>query len=576
VPNGGASSGSALALAEFYEAGDARFLEEVLAARQDGALGALAERWFRDERPFAREALVAYVLDGCDRPRHRVLVKRLFKLAEKAGDDELMGCFLVAFDGLEKRHLRERRQYDWQSRTWWSEWVLENDARIPARDRFRAKEGEKPARSPYGLERFSHRTRRYAQRRAFRYFRRLGRDDVQRFGRAIRAALVRYEDANLAKPERILDAWGLAHALWWGSPALERRPNGIVLAAGKTLAELVPAPVHPEAWKAPVEELLAFAARARSRTVRAFTVAILERDRSEDLRALPLARLRPLLASPHEELQTFGAKLLEGASGLDALPLPEWLSLLEIENPAALPLLCKLVERHVAPSRLQVPQLVALACARPAPVAELGLRWLRERPPRSARDLDVLLPLRDAACAPVRAEAAGWLCELLAAAPDASPLQLRELLDARHPEVRARALTLLAGSERFGDALELWAALAESPHDDARAALVRHLRTAEEALPPEGLRHVWATSLLAVHRGGRAKRLAAAQVARRIVARPAEAEPLLPLLRLLLRSVRAPERRTALAEIVRAAALRPSLRAALAAGIPELDLGELA
>jgi hypothetical protein len=574
VPNGGAT-GSALALAEFYEAGDPRFLDEVLAARQDGALGALAERWFKDERPFAREALVAYVLDGCDRPRHRLLVKRLFKLAEKAGDDELMGCFMVAFDGLEKRHLRERRQYDWQSRTWWSEWALEDDAKIVGRDRHRPKEGEKPPRGVYTLERFSHRTRRYVQRRAFRYLRRLGRDDVQRYGRAVRAALARYEDAKLAKPEKILDAWGLVHALWWGSPALVRRPAGVVLAPGRTLAELAPAPIHPDAWKVPVEELLDLAVRARSRTVRAFAVALLDRDRSGELRALPLSRLRPLLASPHEELQTFGAKLLEGASGLDALPVSEWLSLLAIENPVALPLLCGLVERHVAPSRLQVPQLVALACARPAPVAELGLRWLRERPPPGARELDALLPLRDAACAPVRAQAAGWLCELLGAAPDASPLQLRELLDARHPDVRARALALLAGSERFGGAVELWAALAESPYDDARTALVRRLRTAEEALPPDGLRHVWATSLLAVHRGGRAKRLAAAQVARRIVARPAEAGPLLPLLRILLRSVRAPERRTALAEIVRAATLRPSLRSALAASIPELDLGEL-
>jgi hypothetical protein len=574
VPNGG-SPGSALALAEFYEAGDPRFLDEVLAARQDGALADLAERWFKDERPFAREALLAYVLDGCGRPRHRALVKRLYKLAEKAGDDELMGCFLVAFDGLEKRHLFERRTYDWTERTWSSEWGLEDVRTIPARDRFRPREGEKKTRFTYHLDGFSQRTRRYLQRRALRWFRQLGRDDVARYGRAVRAALVRYEDARLAAPERILDAWGLVHVLWWGSPALERRPRGVVLAGGRTLAELAPAPIHPDAWKVPAEDLLDLAVRARSRTVRAWTVALLERDRGAELRALPLGKLRPLLGSPHDELQTFAAKLLQTASGLEALPLREWLALLELDNPTALPLLCQLVERHVAPARLDLAQLVALASARPAPVAELGLRWLRERPPRSAAELEVLAGLRDARCARVRAEAAGWLCGLLEGSPLATAFHVRDLLDARHADVRAPALALLA-SPRFAGALELWSALAESPYDDARAGLVRNLEVAADRLAPESLRHAWATALLAVHRGGRPKRLVAAQVARRIVARPAEADALLPLLRVLLRSVRAPERRVALAEIVRAALARPALRAALATAIPELELGEAA
>ncbi len=103
--------------------------------------------------------------------------------------------------------------------------------------------------------------------------------------------------------------------------------------------------------------------------------------------------------------------------------------------------------------------------------------------------------------------------------------------------------------------------------------LVRHLVEREGTLAPETLRHVWATALLAIHRGGRAKRGALNQIADRLARRPDEAEALLPLLAIALRSVRAPERRTALAAVARAAFREPRLRAAVARSLPELKLG---
>ena len=89
---------------------------------------------------------------------------------------------------------------------------------------------------------------------------------------------------------------------------------------------------------------------------------------------------------------------------------------------------------------------------------------------------------------------------------------------------------------------------------------------------------MWATTLLAVHRGGRAKRAALNQIADRIMrAVQAEAEALLPLLAIALRSVRAPEQRTALAAVARAAIREPALRGAVARALPELKLsGEVA
>src|SRR5262249_31679604 len=62
------------------------------------ALGNFAKLWHADSRAASRRLLFEYL----DRPlnafRHEALVKRLFKLAEAAGDDELMVRFLVAFD----------------------------------------------------------------------------------------------------------------------------------------------------------------------------------------------------------------------------------------------------------------------------------------------------------------------------------------------------------------------------------------------------------------------------------------------------------------------------------------------
>ena len=99
--------------------------------------------------------------------------------------------------------------------------------------------GNRDTRSPQ----FSRRTRRYLRRRAFRYFRVLARGDSQRYGKAIRGALVLYRDQHLDKPERLLDAWGLMHALYWGSEVLSRDPKGIRLAKGRSMAELEPAPM---------------------------------------------------------------------------------------------------------------------------------------------------------------------------------------------------------------------------------------------------------------------------------------------------------------------------------------------
>jgi hypothetical protein len=558
------AAASSLLLDEYYAAGDDRFVEEVLVATAAKKLKALADRWYPDKRPFARRALLRYIDDGCDRPHHRPLVKALFKLAENAGDDEAMGHFMVAFDRLTRHTLLFQGRYN--SATGETE-------RVPVffADRtVRAAYGSRDKNAP----RFSRRTRLYLARRAFRYFRKIARKDEMRYGQAVRAALLLYEDRHLEKPENLLDAWGLVHVLYWGSPVLTRDPRGIRVPEGRALAELEPAPFAPEAWQGAFHGVLDLVANAKSRPVRTFAIALLERSFADALYAMPLARVKGLLRSPHDEVQVFAAKLLQKTRGATSLSIDEWLELLRIDNPIALPILCEMVQKVVSPDRLSLAQCVELACAKAGPVAELGLAWARGKPVKDEAALSAALGVARAGASRVREAGARWAAELCAASTFAAPEHVRELLDARFAEPRKAAFDLIQNQTRFRESTVLWGALAESPYPDARDLLVRHLRERELAFGPESLRHVWVTTLLAVHRGSRAKRAALGQIAERVARRPADAEALLPLFAIALRSVRAPERRAALAAVARAASREPRLRAALARALPELQLSE--
>jgi len=561
------AAGSSLLLDEFFDGGDERFLDELLRYDGEKRLAFWAERLHGDPRPFARRALLAYIDDGCDRDHHRALVKRLFKRCEAAGDDEALAHFLVAFDRLLRREVQEVQRWDWTTQTSYKDFVL---TRVPLwgpRQQINPMTGEKITIPGRRESFFTAATRGYLARRTWRYFRVLGWKDPARYGRAIRIALPLYQEASLSKAENLLDAWGLVHALYHSSPVLRREPRGITLQPGRTLAELEPAPFKPDAWMDRRDELLALVETARSRTVRAWAIAWLRKH--YDLGALAIARLRLLLRSPHEEVQVFAVDLLKSASGLDSLTVADWLELLEMDNPVALPLLCELMAKRVSPARLTVEECVKLAHAQAAPVAALGLAWLREK--RSVPLGDVV-GLGDAPVPTVRTEAVAWLIDRIRESPDSRPEHLRELIDARHADTRQRALETMSKEPRFRDQQALWAALPESPYEDVRAQLVAHLEQRRGLLPAGSVKHVWVTALLAVHRGGKAKPEVARQISRRIVEDPAQAHELLPLLGIALRSLRHPEKRAALAALVRAAETRPALRAHARAVLPELTI----
>jgi len=94
-----APEGSLLLLDEYFASGDARFRSELLSVNAPKKLGPFAEKWIKDPRAWSRQMLRDFLLDrSFERPQFKPLVKRLFKLAEAAGDDRAMAWFMVAGD----------------------------------------------------------------------------------------------------------------------------------------------------------------------------------------------------------------------------------------------------------------------------------------------------------------------------------------------------------------------------------------------------------------------------------------------------------------------------------------------
>ena len=449
-----------------------------------------------------------------------------------------MGHFLVAFDRLVRRKLVTLRSWDYQSGAATTSTAL----RMPRKKvEYTAREVQRVGDQPFTRQKmtfvgkvrepvqtpqvsFSLATRSYLKRRAFRYFRKLGFTDIARYGQAIRGALALYEDEHLAAPEQLLDAWGLVHALYWSSDVLDRRARGVVVAAGRSLAELAPAPMFPDAWRGCFAEVLLL---ARDRALAAGPRLRARPDRARlrgraPRRKLPIVDVIALIRSPEPELAALGSKLLGAVAGLDNLPVGDWLELLRLEDPIAIATVCELALAKLRPDRVSLAQAVDLACARPTPVAELGLRWAKEKPSGTPDALAELSRLTRAENPKVRADAVRFYVEVLEGLPPQirdprtgpRPLRRRRQARSRRGHRRPRAVSALPGRHRA-----LGGARRGTPRDPDRARVpgAATLDVRQKVLLADERRRLWASTLLAVFRGSREKRLALTQIAERVV-----------------------------------------------------------
>jgi len=368
--------GQMLLAEEYFASENALFIETLRRIDQPMALAALADRWKKDPRPWARQQILAYLAQPLNCPGHQPVVKRLFKHAEAAGDNELMAAFLVAFDRQVRRELRSRTRWDSQARS-----TYQVETLATPRDVLPTKEsitvvnpatGERitlPVRPPKNGKLFRFRTRYYLRRRAWRYFRRLWHRQPETYVPAIARALAAYTDADLQRGENILDSWGLMHACFGEHAALEFGATHIKLKDGRSLGDLSAAPCFPETWKKPEAAPLLFSvvSQGRSRLVRVWAMQLFQREHA----GYPVSvdDLLRLLDHDDAEVQQFGAKLLESSAGLGALPVAAWLRLLMAHNEEALQRICDAFGKNVAADRLSFAECLELACAQPAPVA---------------------------------------------------------------------------------------------------------------------------------------------------------------------------------------------------------------
>jgi hypothetical protein len=592
-------------------------VDEVRLVTDADRLGDFAARWLADARPAARQFLFDYLDRPLNAYRHEALVKRLFKRAEAAGDNEVMGAFLVLFDRSIRKQKRKRTEYRyqtfptraeaeaqaaaWQAEGYVAHAINQWSGRFHAsasrtrevvvlpgnstmfRPQGKAVRGVTPVPDHYRrrLERqrlFTPGTRRYLRRRAWRYFRTLGKTHPERYVPAVAAALRRYDDRDVPDGIALLDNWGLVHVLFHDSPALIAKAGGWELRPGHTLDELAPAPAFEPLWLRPPRAVLDLATGALCRPVRVWAVRLLQ-SRAELRAALTVEDLFGLLGHDDPAVVAFAAEALRAVPDLEAVSIDRWLKLLEADDPQVLEAVAGLMAERLRADRVSFADAARLAGARPLPVARLGFQWLQAKSPAAA-DEEAIRALADAECEALRPELVRWAREALGRLPRFDPAWVLDWLDSRFADVRAEGWDWLTGEPELRNNPDLWVRLLESPYDDVKLKMVADLEgrvarggpgLAARNADPALVRFLWASVLLNIHRGGRQKPVAVAQVAGRLLRRPEEADELLPLLAVALRSVRGPEFRAGLAAVVRLAQERPALAGVVRESFPELE-----
>jgi hypothetical protein len=571
-------------LEELLERGDPAFVEQIRRVHEVEKLGDFAPRWYDDPRPAARRLLLDYLDQPLNAPRHEALVKRVFKRAEAAGDDEVMGRFLVLFDRSIRRMLRKTRRWDRATRQSYEieMTTVPSGSTMPRWERAFTNIDDQGSARYSKMRLFKPATRAYLRRRAWRYFRKLGRQHPERYFAAVRAILPRYVDADFADGLALIDNWGLIHILYHFSPALLSNPSGWTLVEGHSLAELEPEPIYAPLWKADAKPLLELLNTARSRPVRQWAIQMLKREHPKALPALPLEQLIAWLSHPAAEMVALAAELLKTGPGLASVGVERLLQLLTNASPETLDMLCELVGAHLRPEEVTVTQAVELARQRPQSLASLGFRLLHAKQYPSKAVCEALLRIADTEATQLRVEMVRWSCGVLSASPHFDPAWVLEYLDNRHDEVRAEGWRWLENEPRARDDVVIWHRLIESPYDNVRLKLVEYLHAKtsgatvddkmKEPLDPEMVRFLWATVLLNVNRGSRNKPEVVRQLVQRLDRRPGEAEQLLPIMSVALRSLRGPEFRAGLVGVVNAVRRHPEMAALVTKIFPELQL----
>ncbi|MCX7397047.1 MAG: hypothetical protein NT138_05135 [Planctomycetales bacterium] len=580
---------SKLLLDECFAAADDRFLSEWIKFRSPEILGACLQQWLADTRPWARQQLVNYLAMDLNFPGHELFVKRAYRHFESVRDHEILAHFLVAFDRLVRRTRIAVPRWDRSTRELIQDehlFARPNKTVIPETERTGTYGTGKHQRAfPLPDIRnkpknrlFRHRTRNFLRRRVWRYFRWLSYKNPTEYLASISRALSVYTDAEFKQGENIIDNWSLMHACYFHSDLLTFTAAHTNLAPGQSLATLSAAPYRPEVWQTAegATHLINLVRDAQSSLVRLWAMELLQRDHRQAISQIDMKILVSLLRHSDARVQEFASQLFRDHQGLASMTVSTWLEVLQQSDRSLLPVICEAMTKHVAGARLENSQLLLLATAEPVPVAALGLHMLQERHQQRRLSPTELVQLSRAQCAATAEEMTAWALRQLNSDENYSVDSVVEFFDGLLESMRGAAMTWLEDSSSHGhDDAVLWSRLIETPFDDVRLRLVDCLQRRTTLLNTDvnSLNHLWCSVLLGVHRGGRAKLKAMQQIQAAILRDSRQATKLLPVLSVAARSLRAPERRGAIAALASLKRGNPELEAAIRLHLPELQWG---
>lgn len=590
--------GSWLRVEELIERGDPEFVSEFRRISDADRLGSFAKVFYSDKRTSSRKLLLEYLKSPLSSFRHEAFVKRLFKLAEAAQDDEVMAYFMVALDRSIRRIRRTRHRYDWSARESWTEEtvVTPRMTTLPkkynpflARDRRSGEWIATPDREDLRrMALFSIATRKYLRRRVWRYFRKIAKSDDSRYVNGVRIALSLYTDRDCTDGLALLDNWSLVHALFGRSDVIVSKSRSWKLAEGRALSELKSAPAFSDAWQKNSEPLLSLLDDADCRPVRQWSMSLLREHHQDAIAKVSTDRLLRWVRSSDEELARFGAELLSKSNSLGTIRVSTWLQLIREANQEVMDVICKLIQQSLSADAVTLREAVALACSRNLSVAELGLAWVEARAPQTETDYADLLLAMDAQNEYLRPKLVEVVRRKLDGVQGKYSEWILAFIDSRHLDVREVGWRWLMERPEVGRDYQLWQRLTETPYDDVRAKLIELLRFEEESyasskpmkpitidarkLSIDRIRFLWATALLNIHRGGKKKPAIVKAIVDRLQHHPEEAAELLPILAVALRSVRSLEWQAGLSGIVNLVEKNPGVSELVGTHFPELNL----
>jgi hypothetical protein len=475
---------------------------QVLRQLQDPRwLAAIAELFVADQRPESRALLLRYLRAPLNAPGHEIFIRKLLKQAEANADDQVLGLLLVALDRTIRRRIRPSDS-DKSMIADPSENALPGAAdstrkkiilRTPAGTILPRLSGVTPVTDAFVVTidsgkaddsasvfpqcLFTVTTRRFLQRRLWRYFHKLGQKFPDRYANAAFMFLQEYCDNDTPDGLSLLDCHGLMQCLFGHSAVVIAAKTGWKLRPENRLADLTAAPAFPEIWQQVPLKLWQLARSKNSRVVRQWATQLLQREHSMALAQFPVTEILELLTIDDPDTCRLALALLENDRQWQRITAGQWKDLVSAmpENNAAA--ITPLLQRTLDSAETQPEIRRAILCSARPEQATAALQSIVVRSPdvtETAVELLELTALASAYCTSVITQ---WVWSIIESCALPAADRLVPLLENPQISVRLIAMEWLNRQPLLWSAPELTQRMLQSDYPDVCQWLVTQTDT---------------------------------------------------------------------------------------------------